>query len=330
MTGGDDNDRYWVDNAGDLVVEVADGGADTVYSTLATYTLTANVERGVINTSAAANLTGNTLANILTAGAGDNVLDGAGGTDLVSYASASSGVTISLALSGAQKTGGSGSDTLISIENLTGSSYADRLTGDAGSNSLQGGAGAGLDTLDGGIGADTMTGGDGNDRYHVDNAGDLVVELAGGGADNVYSTLAAYTLVANVERGTINTSAAADLTGNALANILYAGAGNNALDGADGTDLGFLRFGVLGCDRSSGLGRRADHRRLGQRHARLHRKPLRQRSRRSPDRRCGNEQPARRRGCAYPGWRPGRRHHDRRGRQLTATTWTTPGIWWWS
>ncbi len=62
------------------------------------------------------------------------MLDGAAGNDTVSYAFASAGVTVSLASAGAQATGGSGSDTLISIENLIGSGFNDSLTGNAGNN----------------------------------------------------------------------------------------------------------------------------------------------------------------------------------------------------
>jgi hypothetical protein len=101
---------------------LATGGTDTVYSTLAAYTLTANVENGRILATVAANLTGNTLNNVLYAGAGNNVLNGGSGTDTVSYAyglAGTTGVTVSLAVSTAQATGGSGSDTLTSIENLS-------------------------------------------------------------------------------------------------------------------------------------------------------------------------------------------------------------------
>jgi hypothetical protein len=49
MLGGDGTDAYCVDHAGDLVSEsnssLATGGNDVVYSYLAAYTLTANVER---------------------------------------------------------------------------------------------------------------------------------------------------------------------------------------------------------------------------------------------------------------------------------------------
>jgi hypothetical protein len=58
--------------------------------------------------------------------------------------------------------------------------------------------GAGNDTLDGGAGADKLIGGLGDDLYLVDNAGDVVTELAGR-PDRVETTLASYTLGANVE-----------------------------------------------------------------------------------------------------------------------------------
>nr|HPL80402.1 hypothetical protein [Burkholderiaceae bacterium] len=83
-----------------------------------------------------------------------------------------------------------------------GNSVANALTGNGGNNFLIGYAGN--DTLDGGAGADTMNGGDGADSYAVDHVGDLVTEsnadLMTGGNDIVHSSLAAYTLTANVER----------------------------------------------------------------------------------------------------------------------------------
>ena len=73
-------------------------------------------------------------------------------------------MTVSLSiLDTAQNTVGAGSDTLTSIENLTGSAFNDTLTGDddnvingrAGNDTLNGGAGN--DTLDGGTGTDTVS-----------------------------------------------------------------------------------------------------------------------------------------------------------------------------
>jgi serralysin len=43
MMGGAGNDAYFVDNAGDMVMEDANAGVDTVFSTV-DYTLTATAE----------------------------------------------------------------------------------------------------------------------------------------------------------------------------------------------------------------------------------------------------------------------------------------------
>ncbi|MBV7569636.1 calcium-binding protein [Pseudomonas sp. PDM27] len=248
MTGGDGSDTYFVDNLFDVVVETnavaATGGIDTVNTTLANHVLGANVENLRLLATTAANGTGNALNNTLFAGAGNNVLNGGDGVDTASYAFAASAVTVSLALTTAQATGGSGSDTLLAFENLTGSNFNDTLTGNAGANTLSGGAGN--DTLNGGAGADTLLGGDGSDSYVVDNVGDVVSETnavaATGGTDTVSSTLAAYTLGANVENLRLLATTAANGTGNALNNTLFAGAGNNILNGGDGIDIASYAF----------------------------------------------------------------------------------------
>ncbi|MFM8332888.1 MAG: hypothetical protein ACKN9T_14485, partial [Candidatus Methylumidiphilus sp.] len=143
LVGGDGNDVYYVDNAGDAVSETnadaASGGSDMVGSYLAAYTLGANVENLRILAAGVANGTGNTLNNVIYAGAGANVLDGLAGNDMVSYAFATAGVTASLGLTTAQATGSSGSDTLLNFENLEGSGFNDGLTGNSAANTLSGG-----------------------------------------------------------------------------------------------------------------------------------------------------------------------------------------------
>ena len=84
------------------------------------------------------------------------MLDGGAGTDTASYALAHAGVTVNLGVSGPQETFGAGIDTLVNIENLTGSAFDDTLIGNAGANVLSGGLGN--DVLVGGGGGDTMSG----------------------------------------------------------------------------------------------------------------------------------------------------------------------------
>lgn len=95
-------------------------------------------------------LLGNNGANILEGSGGNDTVNGGNGSDTASYASASAGVTVDLGIVGAQNTGGAGFDTLISIENLTGSSFNDRLIGNSGVNTIQGGNGLDVVTLGGG------------------------------------------------------------------------------------------------------------------------------------------------------------------------------------
>ena len=174
MIGGNGNDIYVVRDSTDIVRETsAGGGTDTVQSFVSSHTLAAFVENGQIMLTGNANLTGNDLDNTLFAGLGNNTLDGSAGSDTVSYALGVSaqGVDVSLATELAQSTGGSGTDTLISIENLIGSAFADHLTGNDGNNTLRGGAGA--DTLNGGGGIDTLSGSAGNDVFDFDALTDL-------------------------------------------------------------------------------------------------------------------------------------------------------------
>jgi Ca2+-binding RTX toxin-like protein len=209
---------------------------------------------------------GNGGDDTLEGGDGNDLLDGGEGSDTASYATAASGVTISLAMDAAQETGGAGTDTLSSIENLTGSQFADALTGDAGDNRLSGldgddllmgGAGedlldggGGADLLIGGLGNDEMQGGAGHDRYLVDGVGDVVLESAGEGDDWVLAS-GNYTLAEGVHVETLTTSNAAsiapiNLTGNELGQSIYGNAGDNMLTGNGGADY---LVGGLGDDR---------------------------------------------------------------------------------
>ncbi|MDB9454896.1 bluetail domain-containing putative surface protein [Dolichospermum circinale] len=128
--------------------------------------------------------------------------------------------------------------------NGTGNSLNNTIFGNSGNNVLNGGAGAdslvgnaGNDTLMGGLGADTMTGGTGNDWYWVDNAGDIVIELANEGTDKVHTTIS-YTLTDNVEDLALQEIATnINGTGNTLNNTITDNTKDNLLDGGDGNDI---------------------------------------------------------------------------------------------
>ena len=114
--------------------------------------------------------------DVLLGGPGNDLLDGGAGIDTASYAGAATGVHVNLATVGPQATG-DGRDTLVGIENLTGSAFSDQLTGDGGVNVLSGGAGndtlrggAGNDVLHGGADNDLLVGGAGADQFVFDTA----------------------------------------------------------------------------------------------------------------------------------------------------------------
>ena len=121
----------------------------------------------------------------------------------------------------------------------TGNERRNFITGNAANN-----------VIDGAAGSDSMSGGDGNDTYYVDNADDTVIETSNsagpGGIDSVHSSLAAYTLANNVEHLYIDSAGAANGTGNGLDNTLFAGAGNNVLDGREGNDTVSFERAVSG------------------------------------------------------------------------------------
>lgn len=155
------------------------------------------------------NLTGSSYNDTLEGNSGNNVLDGGNGTDTLSYEHATGGITLSLAITSAQSTGGAGKDTVKNFENLTGSNSADKLTGSTGNNVLSGLAGNdtlnggnGNDKLIGGLGNDSLTGGSGNDAFvfNFPNEGVDTISDFKSGADWLEISAAGFggNLVANV------------------------------------------------------------------------------------------------------------------------------------
>ena len=242
MIGGAGNDTYIVDNTGDVIIENASEGTDTIQSSV-TYTLGANIENLTLTGSTAINGTGNTLDNVLignsavntlTGNAGNDTLDGGndadtmiGGTGNDTYYVDNTGdVVTENASEGTDTVQSSVTYTLgANIENLT-------LTGTTAIN----GTGNTLDNvLTGNSIVNILTGGAGNDTYIVDNTGDVVTENFNEGTDVVQSSVT-YTLSSNVENLTLTGTAAINGTGNTLNNVIIGNSVANMLDGGTGDD----------------------------------------------------------------------------------------------
>lgn len=118
LIGGDGDDAYYVDNAGDVLVEVSNPDSeDRVYSLL-TWTLADRFEHLILQGTADLNGTGNSLGNVIQGNSGNNVLSGLAGHD-----------------------------------GLYGEGGNDRLIGGGGDDYLHGGAG--VDHMTGGNGGDS-------------------------------------------------------------------------------------------------------------------------------------------------------------------------------
>ena len=256
LEGGRGDDTYVVEVAGDVIVELAGEGIDTVQTGLSAYDLSpaAHVENLTYVGAGAFTGTGNGLDNVITGGAGDDVLAGRGGIDTLiggagvdtaSYADAAGAVDVRLNTGTARNDGDGATDRLIGIENLTGSGFDDLLVGDAGANRLRGGLGRdtllgldGDDILEGGEGvANTLQGGRGDDLYIISAVGDSLVEFEGEGFDTVQTALGSLKLAANIEALTYTGSAGFVGQGNAGDNIIRGGLSRDVLMGHAGNDI---------------------------------------------------------------------------------------------
>ena len=211
-------------------------GVVTVNGTAAPQPLTFNVSQfeNVSGSGFADTITGNGANNALSGGAGNDTISGGtgndtingeAGTDTASYLDASAAVSVSL--SSGSSSGGAGSDTLIAIENVTGSNFADTISGGVDANSLSGEDGN--DTISAGSGNDTITGGAGKDLLFGEAGADKFVYTA-----LTDSLLASFDVIADYATGevidrpgtgvTLNSSSgtATSLSATSVASILNA------------------------------------------------------------------------------------------------------------
>lgn len=184
-------------------------------------------------------LLGGAANDILIGGLGGDVLNGGGGTDTASYSGSASGVTVRLY--SATATGGEAQgDTFSSIENITGSGYADDLGGTSGVNQLEGGGGN--DVLNGRGGADMLFGGAGTDTVtYVNSAEGVTVRLNGGLNEFGEAQGDTFDSIENVigssqNDALVGSSGANRLEGGGGGDFLHGGGGNDELIGGSGSD----------------------------------------------------------------------------------------------
>jgi Ca2+-binding RTX toxin-like protein len=180
------------------------GGNDTIYGLDGDDILLGNTGRDVLYGAAGHDkldggtdndkLYGGTGNDILIGGAGDDFIDGGLDFDTVDYSGATTGVRVNLSSTSQQNTGGAGRDTIVNVENITGSNFNDVLTGNVFDNFMLAGNGA-----------DTLRGGDGNDTLVSMGADGLGDTLDGGnGNDSLMSGTGNDTLVGGAGNDTLN------------------------------------------------------------------------------------------------------------------------------
>jgi Ca2+-binding RTX toxin-like protein len=234
LAGGAGNDVYTVNVAGDTVVELANQGTDTIQTSLASYTLGANLEILSYVGSGDFAGSGNGLANQISGGAGNDIMYGKAGNDAIN-----GGAGVDTIYGDDDRDtlhGGDGNDLIFGgndADSIWGDSGNDTLTGGNGSDTLYGGDGS--DILDGGNDTDRAYGGAGDDTYVVNGTADVVIEYANEGDDTVRSSIT-HTLSDNVENLILTGTTAINGTGNALHNLLVGNDGNNTLSGGAGND----------------------------------------------------------------------------------------------
>jgi Ca2+-binding RTX toxin-like protein/subtilisin-like proprotein convertase family protein len=261
MAGGPGNDIYIVDQTGDVVLEVIQGGAGGKDLVVTSFTMTAptNIENLLAADGESINLTGNALDNtllgndeintlvgglgrdILFGEGGDDTLDGGKGIDRMVGGLGSDTYYVDSKADRVVELVGEGTDTVFAASSYTLSSNIENLTlqgtGDftAGGNSLDNHiiGNSGNNILAGGLGADTLEGGLGDDIYVLSDSLDVIIDT--GGDDTIRSSQNVE-LQAGIENAQLVGIADTYVIGNGLDNTLQGNLGNNILDGGLGLD----------------------------------------------------------------------------------------------
>ncbi|MBE9077386.1 spondin domain-containing protein [Romeria aff. gracilis LEGE 07310] len=194
--------------------------------------------------------------DLLIGGGGSDINDGGPGIDTASFSNIGAPVTAVLGQGQASYSPAPGVtviDSLIDIENLTGSPNDDQLFGDGNDNVLDGGDGD--DLLAGGGGDDVLNGNEGDDTLRGGGGSDVL--NGGNGIDTADFSDIPFAVTADLTQGTASyntpagkmtdslsnienlTGSGSDdkLTGDAAANLIAGASGDDTIFGGDGDDV---------------------------------------------------------------------------------------------
>jgi Ca2+-binding RTX toxin-like protein len=242
IDGGDGIDTVSYDDRSAPVNVTLDGVANDGDPAVAEADNVINTEN-IIGGNGNDTLTGNAAGNIIHGLGGADLIDGAAGTDTVSYDDRSAPVNVTL--DGVANDGAPGeADNVINTENIIGGNGNDTLTGNSAGNIIRGlggndtiAGGAGPDLIDGGGGADTAT--------YADHSTAVTVSLDGLANDGTMGELDNVLNTENLIGGGGNDT----LTGDAGPNFIRGLGGNDQLRGLAGNDL---LIGDTGTDLADG------------------------------------------------------------------------------
>jgi Ca2+-binding RTX toxin-like protein len=181
--------------------------------------------------------------------AGNDSIDGRGGTDIARYDNAPAGVVANL-VTGVASDGYGSTDTLVNLEGLRGSAFADRLTGGVtanGTTAIGDPVSDGLERFNGLEGNDTIDGGQGFDRAEYTTAtGPVNVTLGGSGNGTAQDGQGGADTLISIE-GVRAGEFADTLTGSDSAPFesFEGREGNDTIDGRGGIDLADYAFDEL-------------------------------------------------------------------------------------
>jgi hypothetical protein len=287
LIGATGNDTFTVRNAATKVLDMTNGGADTVRTTLTSYLLPGSIESLVYFGAAGINAAGNALDNTFSGFTGASTLDGGAGSDTASFTGQLARYAVTLNPDGSVRfvdTRAGSPDGTVTIRNMEFFRFSDGLVLTA--SQLTGSGGtvvsgtAGNDTLTSTIvgaliqglgGADTLTAGAINQSLNGGAGADILrdggfagVSAVGGAGNDTYvvgNALTTVTELADNGNDTVQTTATSYAAPVNVENVTFIGSGDftataNAsgqrLTGAAGADT--LSDGGLANGRLVGAG----------------------------------------------------------------------------